>query len=257
MRSLLLFFLLLPVICVGQKEGQAKVDSILRVLPTTKQDVVRVNLLNELSSIYDNIDPESGIKHGQEALQLAKKLKWANGIGMAYKNIGDNYSIKSNFKKALLFYEKSLKSGADKKVISFTILSIGLVYTYQSNYAKAQEYNFQALKMLEEINDQKGIAAVLSNIGIVYKDLRKFPQAIEYFDKALLINSKMGNSTYITSNFINKGQVYVELKKYEKALEFYDKAITICKKNGDRINEAIILGSIAMVHYEKGDFEKL
>ena len=153
MNRLILFLLLLPLFSFGQKEGQAKVDSILNVLPTTKQDTLRVKLLNELSYTYDNINPESGLKYGHEALQLAKKLKWANGIGMAYKCIGNNYSTKSDFKKALSFYEKSLQSGADKKVLSFTILSIGLVYTYQSNYAKEQEYNFQALKMLEKIND--------------------------------------------------------------------------------------------------------
>ncbi|MFY0482735.1 tetratricopeptide repeat protein [Flavobacterium sp. PLA-1-15] len=256
MSKLILFLLLLPLFSFGQKEGQAKVDSILSVLPTTKQDTLRVKLLNELSYTYDNIDPESGLKYGHEALQLAKKLKWANGIGMAYKCIGNNYSTKSDFKKALSFYEKSLQSGADKKVLSFTILSIGLVYTYQSNYAKAQEYNFQALKMLEEINDQRGIAAVLSNIGIVYKDLKKFPKALEYFDKALVINSKMGNSIFMTSNFINKGHVHNDLREHEKALEFYNKGIVISEKNGDITNKAILLGSVAMVHYERGDFEK-
>jgi len=256
MTRLLLVLLMLPFCCFGQKEGQSMVDSILKVLPTTKQDTQRVSLLNDLSYSYHYINPEKGLKYGQEALQLAKKLNWANGIGKAYKNIGNNYSVNSDFKKALSFYEKSLKSGADKKVRSYTILSIGLVYTYQSNYSKAQEYNFQALKMLEEINDQKGVAAALSNIGIVYHDLKKFPQSIAYFDKAIVINSKMGNSIYLASNFINKGHIYLAQKKINKALEFYDKALILSKKDGDKTNMAIALGSIAMAHYDKSEFEK-
>lgn len=252
----LLFLLLLPFFCFGQKEGQSQVDSILKVLPTTKQDTQRVKLLNDLSYSYQYINPERGLKYGQEALQLAKKLHWANGIGMAYKNMGNNYSVNSDFKKAISSYEKSLQSGADKKVLSFTMLGIGVVYTYQSNYPKAQEYNFKALKMLEEINDQKGIAAALSNIGIVYKDLEKFPKALEYFDKAIVINSKMGNSIYMASNFINKGHIYTNLKEHDKALEFYNKAVVLSKKDGDKTNKAIALGSIAMVHYDKGEFEK-
>lgn len=256
MNRMFTLFLLISFFCFGQKEGQSKVDSILKVLPITKQNIQRVNLLNDLSYSYQYINPESGIKYGQEALQLAKKLNWANGIGMAYKNIGNNYSVNSDFKKALSSYEKSLESKADKKVLSFTMLGIGVVYTYQSNYPKAQEYNFHALKMLEEINDQKGIAAALSNIGIVYKDLKKLPQALEYFDKALAINSKMNNSIYMASNFINKGHIYNDLKDYNKALEFYNKAVVLSEKDGDKTNKAIALGSIAMVHYEKGEFEK-
>lgn len=256
MTRLLLVLLMLPFCCFGQKEGQSMVDSILKVLPTTKQDTQRVSLLNELSYSYQYINPEKGLKYGQEALQLAKKLNWANGIGTAYKNIGNNYSVNSDFKKAHSAFEKSLKSGADKKVRSYTVLSIGVVYTYQSNYSKAQEYNFQALKMLEEINDQKGVAAALSNIGIVYHDLKKFPQAIAYFDKAIVINSKMGNSIYLASNFINKGHIYLAQKKIDKALEFYDKALILSKKDGDKTNMAIALGSIAMAHYDKNEFEK-
>ncbi len=256
MNRLLIILFIFPFVSFSQKEGQAKIDSILKLLPTTKQDSVRVNLLNDLAFNYQYVKPENGIKYGKEALQLAQKLKWANGIGMAYKNIGNNYSVNSDFTKALLFYEKSLQSGADKKVISFTMLSTGLIYTYQSNYPKAQEYNFKALKMLEEINDQKGIAAVLSNIGIVYKELKKFPQALDYFDKALVINTRMGNSIYMTSNFINTGHVYSYLKDYKKAIEFYNKALVLNDKVGDKTNKAIALGSIAMVHYNKVEYEK-
>ncbi len=256
MNRLLIILFIFPFVSFSQKEGQAKIDSILKLLPTTKQDSVRVNLLNDLAFNYQYVKPENGIKYGKEALQLAQKLKWANGIGMAYKNIGNNYSVNSDFTKALLFYEKSLQSGADKKVISFTMLSTGLIYTYQSNYPKAQEYNFKALKMLEEINDQKGIAAVLSNIGIVYKELKKFPQALDYFDKALVINTRMGNSIYMTSNFINTGHVYSYLKDYKKAIEFYNKALVLNDKVGDKTNKAIALGSIAMVHYNKAEYEK-
>ena len=256
MSRLFTLLLLIPVLCFGQREGQSQVDSILKVLPTTKQDTQRVNLLNNLSYAYQYISPESGVKHGQEALQLSKKLKWANGIGMAYKNIGNNYSVNSDFKKALSNYEKSLQSGADKKILSFAMLGVGVVYTYQSNYPKAQEYNFLALKMFEEINNQKGIAAALSNIGIVYKDLKKFPQALEYFDKALAINSKMGNSIYMASNFINKGHTFSSSGDNEKAVEFYNKALVLSEKDGDKTNKAIAFGAIALVHYDKGEFEK-
>src|SRR5690606_38104854 len=139
--------ILFPFICLGQNEGQARIDSNLNVLTQVKQDTTRVNLLNELAFSYQYKAPETGIKYGQEALQLAKNLKWPNGIAMANKNIGVNYSVTSDFSKALSYYEESLQSGAEDKIISYTLLSIGLIYTYQSNYPKAQEYIFKALKM--------------------------------------------------------------------------------------------------------------
>ncbi|HLT53653.1 MAG TPA: tetratricopeptide repeat-containing sensor histidine kinase [Flavobacteriaceae bacterium] len=221
-----------------------------------KQDTTRVNLLNELAFSYQYKAPETGIKYGQEALQLAKNLKWPNGIAMANKNIGVNYSVTSDFSKALSYYEESLQSGAEDKIISYTLLSIGLIYTYQSNYPKAQEYNFKALKMFEDLDDQKGVAAALSNIGITHFDLNEYIKAKEYYEKALAINIEMGNSNYMSSNFVNLGNVYKDLNEIDKAIEFYNKALTLNEKTGNKTNKAIVLGALAMVYYDKTEFNK-
>ena len=58
----------------AQLQGQARIDSLLKELPIQKEDTNKVKLLNELSYGYWLINPDEGIKYGQNGLELATKL---------------------------------------------------------------------------------------------------------------------------------------------------------------------------------------
>src|SRR3984885_6753595 len=133
-------FLLILLPCLGganlyaQKHGQAKIDSQLQELPKQKEDTNKVKLLSALSFAYYGINPDEGIKYGQQGLKLAAELDWKKGIASTNSYLGINYSVKSNYPKAL-------------------------------------EYYSSALKIYEEIGDKTRIAKVTGYIGIVYKEL--------------------------------------------------------------------------------------
>ena len=256
MMKWLFLFLWLPLISFGQKEGQERIDSLLVELPKLKSDSTKVKTLNDLSFSYQYINPQLGQKYAHEALKLSQKIAWNDGTAEAYRCIGINYSIDSDFEKALFYYGKALKSTLNKKIRSKVLRSTGLIYTYQSDYKNAMDYDMRALKMSEEVGDQKGVAAVLSNIGIVYFDLQNFPKAIEYYEKARKINEKMDNMSYLASNLGNLGNSYGALKQTEKAIAYYQKAISINDKLGDISNKSINIGAIADLYFEQKKYEE-
>ncbi|HMI07434.1 MAG TPA: tetratricopeptide repeat-containing sensor histidine kinase [Flavobacterium sp.] len=254
-KLLLLLVLLLPLFSFSQKEGQELIDSLMTELPKMREDTTKVNAFNDLCQSYQYIDPIAGIKYGQQGLDLARKIKWNDGIAMAYRNIGINYSIDSDFNKALEFYRKALKSTNNKKITSKILRSAGLVYTYQNNYTKALDYDMQALKLSEEVRDKKGVAAVLSNIGIIYFDLADYPKAIFYYEKARKINEEMNNLGYLSNNLGNLGNCYSALAQNKKAIQYYFHAIKINDDLGDIGNKAINLGAIANSYWKIYDYD--
>lgn len=256
MKSFYVFFLLFPLLSFGQKEGQQRIDSLLFALPKMKEDSLKVKNLNDISFSYQYINPAFGQKYAQQALKTALKINWNDGIAEAYRNIGINYSIDSDFEKSLFYYGKALKATSNKKILSKVLRSIGLIYTYQSDYKNAMDYGMRALKMSEEVGDKRGVAAVLSNIGIVYYDLQNYPKAIEYYEKARKINEEMGNMSYLASNLGNLANSYSSLKQSDKAISFYKKAIAINDKLGDIGNKSINLGALGGLYFKQKKYDE-
>jgi len=256
MKKWCLLLLWIPLFSFGQKEGQERIDSLLAVLPKMKSDSTKVKTLNDLSYNYQYIDPKSGQKYANDALLLSQQIRWSDGIAEAYRSLGINYSVDSDFEKSLLYYGKALKSTSNKKILSKVLRSTGLIYTYQSDYKNAMDFDMRALKMSEEVGDKKGVAAVLSNIGIIYYDLQNYRKAIEHYDKARKINEEMGNKAYLSNNLGNLANGYSALKEYEKAIEYYKKAIVINDELGDIGNKSINLGALGGVYFKQKKYDE-
>src|SRR5437762_495282 len=84
-----------------EKQGQARIDSLLNQLPKAKEDTGKVKLLNDLSATYGYINPDEGIKTGNQGLSLSMKLNWEKGKAAAMNAIGLNFEGRSDYPGAL------------------------------------------------------------------------------------------------------------------------------------------------------------
>src|SRR5690349_8831402 len=75
---LLIFWTACFQLCLG--ENQSTIDSLLNVLPTTKEDTNRAKVLINLSKLYFQSDPEKCFSYAQQALTLAQKLDYKKCI---------------------------------------------------------------------------------------------------------------------------------------------------------------------------------
>lgn len=66
-------------ILYAQKEGQARIDSLLTQLPKAKADTNKVRLFNSLASTFQLIDPGRGISYAEQGIMLSNKLNWKKG----------------------------------------------------------------------------------------------------------------------------------------------------------------------------------
>ncbi len=173
----------------------SKIDSLISILKSAKEDTNKVDLLNNLAEEYRFQKPDSAIIYGSKALVLAKKINWDIGIGYAEYCIGTIFFDRSNFPmsidhcfKALATWESIQKTQNNSKsyvllLKSRTLGRIGTIYDSKGDYSKALEYDFKALKITEELGNKLGIAKHLGNIGNIYDEQGDTPKALDYISK--------------------------------------------------------------------------
>lgn len=243
----------------AQLQGQARLDSLLKELPKSKEDTNKVKLLSDISYDYNNINPQIGITYGTKALKLAEKLNWNKGFAKSYYSLGTNFHSKSEFPKALEFYKKSLKYfNIDDNILgkSLNLGNIGTIYHEQSEYNTALKYYKKALELNIEADNKSGIANNYGNIGNIFYDQSDFPKALEYFNKSLKIYESIEFSSGIATNLSSIGNVYYALSDYPKSLEYYDKSLKINRRIGNLSSIAINLVNIGNIYEKQNQYEK-
>lgn len=211
-------------------------DSLVFALNKTNNDIDRVQLLNSIADAYKGSDPKRVLEYAGRALKLSQKIKHRIAEGNAFLNIGNGNIIIGNYTEALrnfsnaqAIFEKlsETNSGLSKEDIANGLArsygSIAIVFSEQSNYARALQYHLKAVKIYEKEGNLKKIAQIYNNIGIVYQSQGDDFKALDYFVKCLDIQQKLGDKS-LGINMTNIGNVYLHQKNYQKAFDYYMRA---------------------------------
>ncbi len=232
---------------VSQLQGQPKIDSLIHELSGLKDDTTKVKTLNEIAYEFPYINPDEGIKFGNQSLALAEKLKWEPGIAKANLSIGGNYETKSDHPNALLYEYKALKiyeASGDKPDQALMLGDIGIIYHTEGDQTKAMEYDSLSLKIYQEINDKQGTARLLSNIANIYSTQHNYPKTLEYDLNALKLIEEIGDKRLLATNLGNIGNVYADQGKSSKAMEYYFKALKLENELGNKSGITRNMGNI-------------
>ncbi len=244
--SLVIRFVFIFFLCIGfntvyaQKTGQAALDSMIRDLGSdkyaNKEDTFTVKLLGSITSGYQGIDPEKGIKYGLQGVELANKLGWKFGIYKLNLNLGTTYYRLANYPAAMSCYVKALKTSEEigfQLGICYAASNIAVIYNEQEDFLPALEYYTRALKVSKELNDKYSIAATSGNIGSVYVQLKQYDKALECFTNALTMSEELHDTGMVAKFLTGRGVIHALQKNYVAALEYYFKSMELSKKNGD------------------------
>ncbi|MEZ0007017.1 tetratricopeptide (TPR) repeat protein [Flavobacterium sp. 28YEA47A] len=262
MKSLVICFFML--FCVLSYSQETTIDSLKKVLNHSKNDIDKAELLNAIASEYMSSDPKQMGDYANKALELSKKIKHRIEEGNSYLNLGNvnvilgNYPLAlDNFSNAQEIFEADLitdlkNSSEIKKGLARAYGSIGIVFSEQSNYAKALQYHLKAVKIYEEMKDEARTARIYNNIGIVYQAIKEDFKALDYFTKAQKLQEKTGDMTVgITTT--NIGNIYLRQKNYPKALEYYTKSKNTFAKSSDARGLGELYNNLGSYYWQTGN----
>ncbi|HBX50299.1 MAG TPA: hypothetical protein DEH02_04415 [Bacteroidales bacterium] len=253
-----IFFITLLLIAITGSSQIARIDSLNKI-KVFSDDSTKVNLLNEYSYAYCVISTDSSLKYAEQAMELAKLLKYKIGFARAYINIGRVYYYQDNFVKALEWDILGLKvyeELKDEKGIADCQRNIGNVYLNQKQYPKALEYYEKGLSMYEKLQDKKGIANCLRGIANTYMADKNYSSAKENYSKALQLYQEINDMKNMSTCYSNLGVIYMNTNEPQLALDYQMRGLKIKEKIGDKKGIAIILSSLGGMFADKNDAKK-
>lgn len=232
-------------------------DSLLNIISLLNEDSAKVDVLNELSSYSNRVDPSEAIDYGKQAYDLAKNLDYKSGLAIASKNIGIGYYFLGNYVEALIHWEKSLsifRSMEDDLGAANIMTNLGAIYSMQGDDVKAIDYFLEALKIAEDLQDSIRMATALQNIGAAYSTRSvNRERALEYYWRALDISEEISYSKGIGYVTFNLGETYFQEGIYDSALYYFDMSLTAYENTLDVVPA---LNYIGRVYAEKKDYQK-
>ena len=234
----------------AQKQGKARLDSLVQELSRRGDDTNKVKLLSAIAFQAKEIAPDEGLKFGFEELRLAETLNWEKGLGMAYSSLAINYEIKADYDKALEYNRKALNINealGNKYGVASALGNIGNVYIAQSNYPDALASILKALKIEEEINNKQVIPICLLAIQNIYSQMKEDRKALDYGLLALKNFEALKDTQNIAICRQTLATIYDELGETQLGME--------CEKDALQLFQKIGLEVGAMACYVgEGDF---
>jgi two-component system, NtrC family, sensor kinase len=233
-----------------------ELDSLFNQLVQTEQDSTKVLLLVELAGGYQFFDSDRAFELTDEALKLARKLRFTKGEVKAISRQGEVRRIRGELPQALeaeltAIQLSRIHDVPEAEAESLTFLAT--IYLDLGEYRKALEYLFQAKKIYGNIAGQlkTGVAQqfppyVLTNIGQAYEKMNRLDSAL-YFNKLALnypirLIPQLQSDILVTIGIIERRQ-----KKYEKALASFRQALVNTETSNDLLNRSRAQHQIATV----------
>ena len=246
--------LLLLIILSTKLLAITKIDSLEAVLNEV-DGKKRIAVLNKLSSLYININPEISYDCAIQAYELAKKEDDKRGVADALNNIGHYFRMTNDFDKALESFQQALdiyrKLKGDHDIANIYD-NIGHIYWFKGYFPNALDYYKRSLGMFIALDNPKRQSLSYNNLGSVYFRLGMYDESMNNFLKSLSIKEEM-NDPKIYSTLNNLGNIYVRLSDYEKALEMYKRSLE-CKCDGN-IETQSTLNNIGNIYLKQNDFD--
>ncbi|UII21053.1 tetratricopeptide repeat protein [Fulvivirga ligni] len=219
----------------------------------------RVNVLNELFIVHNQLNPEQALEYATSALELATEIDYPKGKAAALNNLGIIYKNQGVYARAVEFYIESLRISDeinDQKAEASTMNNLGTVYSLRGDYDKALIYFVESYEIFKTLGDEKRLVGALNNIGNAYNDNGKEQQALEYFNKAIVLSDRLGLS-FTTSNPLNNiGNIYFYNKDYDQAISYYEKSLAVEVKGKNLLGQAQALSNIASTQLAQGQLAK-
>jgi len=202
-----------------------------------QQDEYRVNRLNKIAEIGNNILPDDErIKLVDEALVISRSIKYSVGEGFALLNLaitGRNRYTKEERDNFILQADSIAKKSGDKELEGYVLLRLGLSKRFGNENDKALTCFLQAEAIASKLDNKEMLAksqgAIAEHYEVSLSDhLKALDYALQSVDNAEKANSLLN----IAYNYKNLAVIYTRIGDDENALASYKKAMEATKKLG-------------------------
>jgi serine phosphatase RsbU (regulator of sigma subunit) len=235
-----------------------RLDSLLQVVKTMRDDTSKVNTYHEITRIYflDYKHPKMK-EYVDKELALAQTIHDQRGTAYAFINLGSYYSRLGSYNKAVESQMKALKimeTLKDKKGEGTCYLQLGLTNSNNATYKKALEYMAKGVELKALIGDKKGMATGYNNMANIFQVQGDNPKALAYHLKSLKLHEELHYPIGMCLSYNNIANIFAGQNKLDEALAYYMKGVKIGGGNNSVL--ALLYDNIGQTYVVKGQLVK-
>ncbi len=267
MSKSIILFALLFYFSVNSFSQNKYIDSLLKEIPKTNNEINLINLYLDISTEYLEINADSSKAYLSLAKTLLDSKDYKFGNGRYYLLLGKTETIKGNYSIAFDYLLKALTIFEDEKNDYYRttcLIYLGENSRASSVYQNAIKYLTEAEKLATSYNDKKILNKIYNRLAAVYFEMMAFENADpgyckSYCQKSIDISNEINDSILLSNNYNILGMVYNSEKNFKEAVRYLQKAIDISEKLqlSDLPNYLINLASIKFDTFEYDESLKL
>ena len=253
LAALLLTFLSLTAV------GQGTIaDSLEQQLPSSAGKS-RVDILNQLTFDFISVDNDKVIRYNDEAIQLARKINYQKGEGVAHTYRGLYLYQSGQFAEARISLHTGLRLSqrtGDKVNEGYTFLQFGNAGLEEVNMDSAYIYFRKAYAIFKDSSHAENLSKVYRNMSALFGQ-RFQPDSQQYYlDKAIAIRRLLPDQSYLVDALAIQANNKLLTGNLDDAEKLLDEADQILKRYPNDLENLNDVKHIrALIFFQKGEFE--
>jgi len=241
-----LYFISIPV----KSQNQAKIDSLLALLPTDN-DSLASTIYRDIRVEYHYIDFEKSEFYAKKEFEYAKKTNSQSLIQKATVNVGNHYAAAGDEMNTAKWYQVAI-DGHDKQTEGPQIASIlntwGIVFCTKGYYDKGMIKFQEALDMVNlKWPDAPIKGECLLSLGMLHGSLKNYEASDAYLEQAISFFKKNKNESLLYETITMLAFNQFENNKNELAKENFLEGINYFEKSNDLFNLSKTCSSLGAV----------
>ena len=224
--------------------GNVRLDSLLQLTITAKQDTNLARLYHQIGVIYETFDFEKAKAYFLKLGNLSEQLDWNLGRYLFAGSFSYMLTREGLIDSAITVNLQAIdlaKKEKDANRVATISMNIGGIYMIKQWHLTALDYYMDALSYYEPLNNTGRLGHLYYMMSKVYDNLSLTDIAIEYGEKALVLNKDVP-LPYLLETLAN---AYFNAYQYEKANDYLEEALRICQSE----NNIYLMGTI---YYQLG-----
>ena len=200
-----------------------QIDSLKQALLSSKDDLQRIVILDNLSSAYLWSIPDTAMMYAQQELLLAKKINSPKWEAWALQRYGGSLYVMGNYSLALDYSLQSLRFNEKQQDTARLInnyFGLSSIYSDIGDNEHALYYSYKGKRASEKFNNKIRLSESLMIIGSNYEQANQLDSALAFTQKAYELDSTDNGKLTLGYTPYVLGNIYYKKGNYQFALNY-------------------------------------